>query len=495
MRTIRNLAWFLLAFMLTVWAGLASAAAPQYMYYHAQVQGGAKFETIADVGSAWVTFMNGFAPSYRYTFESVRTGYLSFYAKRCLVSNPSSCSTVETYVSRVMWCKTGNAAPNTALPTNQQCPDPEPDPPPQTCPYINGTKITFHLTDGTGPKGAAFPTNPSPFPQSSDECYLTGSPEVKNCYAYPLDENTDQFACTYEGVSNGQTVDKTQAPGRALSPEQADEQRKDVPPKEGNENGCPKGTVNAGLSASGIPMCIGTGSDPKNKPPSLPKTEIEKTETSEDGTKTTTKTETIKNSDGTETKTTTVTIVKPDGTKSTNQDKTTTNKPDGSPGKDDSAKDDEKYDLCKQNPNLTICQNSTVSGKCGDISCMGDAIQCATLRAAAAMQCKQDQEAEALQSSASSKLGEAILAGADPMKSQIDELMKGTEVDLSAPNIDQSSFLPSSCLSVRSFHALGQTISVDFAKLCEYIAPLRFVILAISFILAYRIVSGSVINS
>lgn len=492
MRTIRNLAWFLLAFMLTVWAGLATAAAPQYMYYHAQVQGGAKFETIADLGPAWAAYTNGIQSSYRYTFESVRTGYLSFYAKRCLVSNLSSCSTVETYVSRVMWCKTGNAAPITALPTNQQCPDPEPDPPPQTCPYINGTKFTFHLTDGTGPKGAAFPTNPSPFPQTSDECYLTGPPEVKNCYAYPLDDKTDQFACTYEGVSNGQNVDRTQAPGRALSPEQADEQRKDVPQKDGNDSGCPKGTVNVGLNSDGIPRCQGTGTDPKNKPPSLPKVETEKTETADDGTKTTTKTETITNSDGSQTVVKTVTVVKPDGTKQTNQDKTTTDKPAGGPGKDDSQKDDEKYDLCKQNPNLTICQNSSVAGKCGEISCTGDAIQCATLRAAAAMQCKQQTDEEALKASPLNAIGQAAINGTgldafpNPGNGQIVNL----------PSLQSQGWLGNgSAFEDVSVSIQGQEVLVPLSKWSQYLLPFRFIMMIIASLISYKILSGAILRS
>lgn len=493
---MRNLAWFLLAFVLTVWAGVASAQDTYWVASFSTGPGRLAGTGTAACEAAYAAYSgNGGTEQY----GGSRAGSSST-RWDCLGRRTSGSIYV---VSTALFRTCPVDRPYVDLSKNdcvsvkpaQPDPDPEPEPPPQTCPYINGTKFTFHLTDGTGPKGAAFPTNPSPFPRSSDECYLTGPPEVKNCYAYPLDDKTDQFACTYEGISNGQVVDKTQAPGRALSPEQADEKRKDVPPKEGNENGCPKGTVSGGISHSGVPICIGTGTDPKNKPPAPPKVETEKTETSDDGTKTTTKTETVTNSDGSKTTTTTVTVVKPDGTKQVDQQKDTSKTPSNAPGKDDSAKDDEKYDLCKQNPHLTICQNSSVAGKCGEISCSGDAIQCATLRAAAAMQCQQQKDLEDLSKAPGLGLGNAIAQGSDPMQGAIDNALKGTEIDLSKPSLDSSGFVGAgACLAPITMTVVGRPVTASFDSVCQNIQPLRYAIMACAYILVYLLVSRSILQ-
>lgn len=238
-------------------------------------------------------------------------------------------------------------------------------------------------------------------------------------------------------------------------------------------------------------MCVGSGTDPKNKPPAPPKTETEKTETAEDGTKTTTKTETIKNSDGTETTTTTVIIVKPDGTKSTNQDKTTTNKPDGSPGKDDSTQEDEKYDLCKQNPHLTICKNSSVAGKCGEISCTGDAIQCATLRAAAAMQCKQQSDEEALKASPLTARGQAAIDGTD--LSGLPGPTNGEVVNI--PTLDSQGWLGNGAgFTDVSISLQGHQVVLPLSKVTEYLLPLRYVLMLVASLVSYRILAGAVLK-
>lgn len=127
---------------------------------------------------------------------------------------------------------------------------------------------------------------------------------------------------------------------------------------------------------------------------------------------------------------------------------------------------------------------------------MGDAIQCATLRAAATMQCAQQQDIDALKAMSSQTLGDQIMAGADPMAAQIADTLKGTEVDMSHVSFDQSGFLGGgSCLANRSFTAMGQSIAVDFTTVCNNIAPLRAVMMAMALIMAYLIVGRSVVGS
>lgn len=269
-----------------------------------------------------------------------------------------------------------------------------------------------------------------------------------------------------------------------------------VPPQKPppGTSSCPKGTVQGGFDSAGIPICIGTGSDPKNAPPLPPKIESSKTEQQADGSTKTTKTETITNSDGSTTTNTTVTITRPDGTKESSGGTVTSKTPTGTAGKADTPEKDQ-YDLCKQNPNLTICRNSSVSGACGEISCTGDAIQCATLRAAAAMQCTQQADKEALAASSSKALGDQILAGNDPMKGEIDAALKGSEVDLSKTALDQSGFVGGgSCFPDKTFMVVGKPVTVSFARVCQDIQPLRAAVMACAFIIAYLIVGRSVIQ-
>jgi hypothetical protein len=269
------------------------------------------------------------------------------------------------------------------------------------------------------------------------------------------------------------------------------------PPKPTDDPGkgpCPAGTVHAGMSLSGIPMCIGTGSTPPAKPVQ-PKTETEKNETAADGTITNTKTVITTNADGSTTKTVTVTATKPDGTKTTSGTADTSTTPTGAAGKADRPTEDDKYDLCKTNPNLSVCREGSVTGTCGQIQCVGDAVQCATLRAAAAMECRGKADEDALKAMPQTALGNQILSGADPMKAQIDTAMKGTEVDLSKTELDQSAFLGGgSCLADKTLSVLGRPVTVKFAQLCTNIQPLRGVIMACAFILAYMIVSRSVLQ-
>jgi hypothetical protein len=250
------------------------------------------------------------------------------------------------------------------------------------------------------------------------------------------------------------------------------------------------------VSADGVPICIGTGTDPKNAPPPPPKVESEKSEPTPDGGTKNTHTSTTTNSDGSTTTTTTTTTTAPDGTKTVTVDKNTTPNSAGGAGKDESKKDDEKYDLCKQNPQLTICRNSSVAGTCGQISCQGDAIQCATLRAAAAMQCQQQSDLDTLKTMPSKALGDAILGGTDPQKTAIEDLVKGTQVDMSKPVLDQSGFIGGgACLANRTVTVLGQSVEVNFTRVCQDIQPIRAAVMALAFFAAYLIVSRSVLGS
>jgi hypothetical protein len=112
------------------------------------------------------------------------------------------------------------------------------------------------------------------------------------------------------------------------------------------------------------------------------------------------------------------------------------------------------------------------------------------------MQCAQQQDTDALKALPQKALGDQIMAGNDPMASQISDALKGTDVDMSRISFDQSGFLSGgSCLANRSFVVMGQLVSVDFTTVCNNIVSLRAVMMAVALIMSYLIVARSVVGS
>lgn len=369
--------------------------------------------------------------------------------------------------------------------------------PPPACPHAAGTKFDFTIKTGTGPVGAPFATNPTQvgFPTSSPLCGLSGVPSVKRCYGTTTG-TVQTFYCEFSGTSNGQPVPAGTGPTADAPPAGAPLERTNVPPMPppAGSSSCPGGTVQGGIDSSGTPICFGTGTDPANPKPTSQTTAPTVTQSNPDGSNTETTTTTQKNSDGSTTTTTVKKTTDASGAVTISAESQTSVKPaTGEAGKQDTAED--KNDLCARNPMLSICRNSSVAGTCGAITCVGDAIQCATLRATALMQCAQDANKAALEASPSKTLGASILSGSDPMKGAIDANLAGTTVNLSNPNLDSSGFLgASSCLSDRSFDVMGQSVSVSFATVCDNITPLRYLVMSVASIVAYLILAKSVIG-
>lgn len=256
---------------------------------------------------------------------------------------------------------------------------------------------------------------------------------------------------------------------------------------------CPAGTVHAGMSASGIPMCIGTGSTPPAKPPQ-PKTEVEKNEPQPDGSTKNTKTVTTTNADGSTTKTVTVTVTKTDGTKEVSGTADTSATPSGAAGKSDRPPEDDKYDLCKTNPNLSICREGSVTGTCGQIQCVGDAIQCATLRAAAAMECKQRADEDLIKASPIHSLGNAAINGKDPMEDQLPKASRAQTVDVAG--IAADGWLGGgAAFDDVTFTIMGKSITIPFGKWSGYLVGLRYALMVVASLVSFRILSGAILRS
>jgi len=375
-------------------------------------------------------------------------------------------------------------------------------PPPNNCPVPAGQPTRFGLWTGWGPLGSNTSDGSilKEWPRSSADCNLEGVPTAEACYSRPVD-GREKFYCVYNGISAGTTADGTYNANRAPSgpPDGVtNPPRSDIPPTPSPPDGkCPKGSVMAGYNSDGIPMCVGTGTaPPAGAPVAPPKSTISTTKTNADGSTTTTTVTTTTNADGSKTIVTDNVTTAPassGGGTSTSQTKETGATPSGTPGKETSP---EQANFCKQNPQLAVCRESSVTGTCGQIACMGDAIQCATLRAAAMMQCQQKQDAEDLKAMPATALGNSILGGSDPMGKDIAAALKGSEVDLSKPNLDDKGFIGGgSCFPNKTFTAMGRTVTLDMSAACNNIQPLRNVVLACAFIVAYLIVSRSVLSS
>lgn len=258
---------------------------------------------------------------------------------------------------------------------------------------------------------------------------------------------------------------------------------------------CPSGTVQAGIDASGIPICIGTGTAPPD-PSKTPTTTTAPptTVTNADGSTTTTQTTTQTNADGSKTVTNTVTNTASDGTKTVTVTGSNTGTASGAPGKTDNPSADQN-NLCKQNPNLSICQNSSVTGSCGTISCTGDAIQCATLRASAAMQCKQQADADALAADPQMKLGQQMASGADPQASTLPSASKASVVTMASSDtagwLGAGSFFPDKTITLPN----GQSVVLPFSQFGDKLIGLRYVSMIVAALVSFKIVRGTFASS
>ena len=362
--------------------------------------------------------------------------------------------------------------------------------PPVNCPI--GQKSTDWFPDSGN--GTGFPVC------ASSGCMMTTT-EVHTCITYG---STGVTWCEIDGKLTGakcnavtENASNTDYGAGGAKPAGASTPSTLPPTKSGGKNvPCPTGTVQGGFDSAGIAICIGTGSNPQNPqtPPPVT-TKPPTTVTNSDGSTTTTQQTVQQNADGSSTTTTTTTIVAADGSKTVSSGSTTTNSTAGTPGKQDTTAIDQA-NLCKQNPMLSICRNSSVSGDCtAGVVCTGDAIQCATLQAAQKLQCARQADEDGLKASGSKTLGDAILGGTDPSKGAIDTLIKGDTADLSAPVLDQGGFVGGgACIPDKVFSVMGRPVTVSFAAVCSNIQPLRYVVMACAFILVYLMVARSVIN-
>ncbi|AEK61971.1 hypothetical protein [Collimonas fungivorans] len=268
-------------------------------------------------------------------------------------------------------------------------------------------------------------------------------------------------------------------------------------PSPNPDNSCPAGTSNIGSDSAGTAMCSGNGTgsgNTKNTTTNAPPV----TTNNSDGSTTTTNSSTSGNKDGSSTTITTTCTVSSAGGKSCTVSGSTSNNADGAPGKSDGKdatnSDPPGDDFCAKHPELNVCSNSQVggtgcNGATSNTTISGDAIQGAILRK------MRDDTCANLVASASKDLGNKLLGGADPMQSQIDQTKAGDIVDLSQDKLDQSGFLGGGlCLSDRNLSFAGHDVPIHLSAVCQNLLPLRYVIVSCALLVAYLIVSKSILQ-
>lgn len=361
-----------------------------------------------------------------------------------------------------------------------------------------GKQVTVTYKTGTFVPPSDFKTDPALVPPvngSSDGTCEIKIVDVKGCVG-----KSDGFTyCTYVGEQSGNLkapatgVPAPSGTGGTGAPGPTDTQVP-VPPFTGQPGGgCPKGTVQGGVGPDGVPMCMGTGSNPP-MPPKTPSTTTKPptTTTGADGSTTTTQETSQKNADGSTTTTTTTTTTAPDGTKTTSSNTVNSGTPSGGAGRTDTA-DADKTNFCKQNPNLAVCRESSVSGTCGQTSCVGDAIQCATLRAAAEMSCKQKADDDALKASSLYSLGQAASGGNDPLASTLPTVQNASIVNV--PTMAASGWIGAgSAFRDVSFTVQGRTFAIPLEKWTGYLVGLRYALMVVAMLVSFRMLSGVILR-
>lgn len=480
-----------ISFALMLWASVAMAYAPQTMYTCGSGTG-----WFADAGSAcsaYVAYANSINTTSEYT--GARVSGSSCQADGKFRSGPNAgkySGTLNVGISSASRCSDGSA------PTNGQC-SVAPTDPPKTCNTPAGQPVSWWQKTGHSADPNAEQADgsgmPGGYPTSSPTCGVTGRPSTEECRGSPAADGGQDFYCKFSGTSNGQGAPAASAPTDSGAPPSGSEPTNMPPTKADSGGNCPGGSTQGGIDSGGTPICVGSGTNPTGSnggaPTDAKPTSSTTTKTTDaSGNKVTTTTGTRDNGDGSKTTTKTVETEAPDGSKSSSTTTTTGLTPGGKQGQPDKPDDD----FCRQHPELNMCRNSSVAGQCGQISCNGDAIQCATLREAATIQCRQKEAEDAIKASSQYTLGNAAANGNDPEKDSLPSPGNGQTVDISALSAD-GWLGGGSAFDDVSFTLQGHTITVPLDKVSSFLLALRYALMVAASLVSFRILSGAVFGS
>lgn len=245
-----------------------------------------------------------------------------------------------------------------------------------------------------------------------------------------------------------------------------------VPPDNPTPTPCKgqSGTVN------NVPVCIPFGPDA---------TKVQNTD------KTSTSTTTTPNPSDpnappstSETTTTKSTNTQCDGSKCTTTTTTSTSSPTGPPTTKTETSEQDKKSFCDENPNLSICKETSFNGNCNALpTCEGDAIQCAMAADQIARNCKMFDD--------HSTSEEALFNSEKNKEGSVTGDLPGNEaVSIGPGNFDTTDAIGSGagCVTDKVVTIVGQSVTVPFSRVCEYLAMFGNALMLFSFVLAGRIV-------
>lgn len=244
--------------------------------------------------------------------------------------------------------------------------------------------------------------------------------------------------------------------------------------------GVPSDTCAAGQimgQVNGKNICVSnTTGEPQDPHISQPKTSGTTSTTTSNPDGSTTTTTTTNHEDGSTT--TTIKIVQLNGDTTVTG---TTTSPDGT---------DPLDGFCKQNPEALLCseKESKFSGACGGVfSCEGDAIQCAISQEQHKRNCALFNDKTPL-----SELGDAIGQGTDSGVSE-NPAKDANRQQVSLPaSLSMSNGIGASCMADLSVQVMSSNITVPFSSICSYLEIMGRIVVAMSLLVAARIVSGGI---
>lgn len=219
---------------------------------------------------------------------------------------------------------------------------------------------------------------------------------------------------------------------------------------------------------NGVDVCLPLGTDPSVTVETGKQTETTTTPSGGGGSTTTTTNE----------KATCI------GSMCTTEKTTTTTGPDGVPTSTTEKKTEAKDDFCKTNPRSSQCLTSSFGGSCSAaFTCDGDAVMCAITREQHTRNCKLFDD---------NSSAEAQLYGAEKNKagSQTGSLPDSETIAISSSSFDTSDAIGggSGCIADKSVTVAGAVVTIPFSTVCGHLAMLGNILLAVSFLLAGRIV-------
>lgn len=158
--------------------------------------------------------------------------------------------------------------------------------------------------------------------------------------------------------------------------------------------------------------------------------------------------------------------------------------PDGSPsgpGQTTSEKTTQgKSSFCAENPQASVCASGSFTGNCTNgFQCSGDAVACATARAAWDSHCKVHGESESSTKGKLGRLNGGTTEGAGP---------SSVDVGGGLGAAMAQRFLTPNCIPSAQITVLGRTYVADTAQLCSFASIMGYVLVALASVVAIRMI-------